>query len=205
MKLFRTVSSFVTALAVLIVVLLAPSNAAAQIANEPLVKNLISLGLAHPTSGKLLSGALVDPASVNSGTTQSTDHTLNSVTLDDEMLYAVKRGLIVAAWGTTAANANSKDLKLKFGGTAVCTVSNNTGNNVDFAFVAVLVEDGVDTQRGFCWATVNGALVAAASVNFTAAIDANAAQAIITTSANDDAAAVSATGKGLVVVPLGGS
>lgn len=205
MKLFRTVCSFVTALAVLIVVLLAPAQAAAQIANEPVVKNLMSLGLAHPTTGKLLSGALVDPSTVVGASVQNTDNTLNSVTLDDEMLAFRGRGLLIAAFGTLAANANNKDIKLKIGGTAICTITDNAGNGTDFAIVALVLEDAADSQKGFCWAAVNGALVAAASIGFTATVDANATMAIITTGDNNAAAASAATGKGLAVIPLGGS
>jgi len=191
-------AAFVAALA------LATPAYAQSIANEPAVKNLMSLGLAHPTSGKILPGALVDATTVVGASVQSTDNTLNSVTLDDEMLFKVGRGMQITAFGTLAANANAKDIKLKIGGTAICTLTDNTGNGTDFAFYAIVVEVGADSQRGFCWAAVNGALVAASSIGFTATVDANATMAIITTGDNNAAAASAATGKGLVVVPFGG-
>lgn len=198
----RILRSLVPVLAVALVAVAVPSFA--QVATDGQVKSLMNLGLAHPVSGKLLAGALVDATSVVGASVQSTDNTLNSVNLDDEMLYKVGRGMIVTAWGTLAANINAKDIKLKVGGTAICTITANAGNGVDFQFVALLVEDGADSQSGFCWATVNGALVAASSINFTATVDANVTQAIITTGNNTAAAASAATGKGLVVIPLGG-
>lgn len=196
----RILRSLVLAVALLAVAV--PSFA--QVTTDSQVKSLMNLGLAHPVSGKLLAGAIVDATSVEGASVQSTDNTLNSVSLDDEMLYKIGRGMIVTAWGTLAANANAKDIKLKIGGTAICTLTDNTGNGTDFAFVAMVVEDAADSQRGFCWATVNGALVAASSINFTATVDANATMAIITTGDNNAAAASAATGKGLVVLPFGG-
>lgn len=193
-----------TIVTALVAVFVVPSVSLAQISTDSQVKALMSLGLAHPTTGKLLPGAIVDSTTVVGASVQSTDNTLNSVTLDDEMLALRGRGLLIASFGTLAANVNAKDIKLKVGGTAICTITGNAGNAVDFQFVAVLVETGVDAQSGFCWASVNGALVAASSINFTATVDANVAQAIITTGNNTAAAASAATGKGLVVVPLGG-
>lgn len=205
MKTLRTaaLSALITLIALAGFTALTP-GASAQNATEPLVRNLISLGLAHPVSGKLLAGAIVDSTAVVGGTTQSTDNTLNSVSLDDEMLAKVGRGMVITGWGSTAANGNTKDIKLKIGGTAICTITDSTANAKDFAIVAFVVEDAADSQKGFCWVTVDGALVAASSINFTATIDANATMAIITTGDNNSAAASAATGKGLVVLPLGG-
>lgn len=200
----RILRSLVSVAAVLAVLAL-PMAAEAQLSTDSQVKALMNLGLAHPVTGKLLAGAIVDASTVVGASVQSTDNTLNSVSLDDEMLALRGRGMLIAAFGTLAANANAKDIKLKIGGTAICTITDNTGNGTDFAFVALVLEDGADSQRGFCWSSVNGALVAAASVGFTATVDANATMAIITTGDNNAAAASAATGKGLMVLPLGGS
>lgn len=194
----------VTAVLALLVALAVPSTAAAQaLVNEPLVKNLMSLGLAHPATGKLFAGSLIDATTVVGASVQSTDNTLNSVSLDDEILAFGGRGMLIVAYGTLAANVNTKDIKLKIGGTAICTIADNTGNGTDFAFYALVLRDGVDTERGTCLALVNGALVAAGSVSFTAAVDQNATMAIITTGDNNSAAASAATGKGLTVIPIG--
>lgn len=195
--------TIVTALAAVFV---APSVSSAQVSTDALVKSLMNLGLAHPTTGKLLPGAIVDSTTVVGASVQSTDNTLNSVTLDDEMLALRNRGMLIIAWGSTAANGNTKDIKLKIGGTAIVTITDSTANAKDFLIVALVVEDGVDSQRGTAFTLVDGALVAASSVNIAAAtVDANATMAIITTADNNSAAASAATGKGLVVIPLGGA
>lgn len=203
-RILRALVPVIAAVAIMVALPLGYA-AAQQLPYDSIIKSLMSVGVAHPVSGKLLPGAIVDPTSVVGASLQSTDNTLNTVSLDDEMLYKVGRGMTIYAWGTLAANANAKDIKLKIGGTAICTITGNTGNNVDFAFFATVVEDGADSQRGFCWSSVNGALVAAASVNLPAStVDANVTMAIITTGNNTAAAASAATGKGLVVVPFGG-
>ncbi|MGE3278028.1 MAG: hypothetical protein AB7O67_23195 [Vicinamibacterales bacterium] len=175
-----------------------------QLSNEGLIRYLQSLGLAHPTTGRLLAGALIDPTTVVGASVQSTDNLLNSVSLDDEMLAPENRGLVIAAWGTLAANGNTKDLKLKVGSTAILTLTDSTANAKDYAFIAFLVRDGADSQRGFGIVLVDGAVVAASSINFTATEDANVAKTISTTADNNSAAASAATGKGLVVLPFGG-
>jgi len=203
MKTLRTL--FILAATLLLVLVpAAPPVSAQQLLNEPLVKNLISLGLAGPATGKLLSGSLIDPTTVTGGTTQSTDNLLNTVSLDDEMLALRGRGMLIIAWGTTATNGNTKDLKLKYGGTAIMTIADSTASAKDFLFVALIVRDGVDTERGTGFALVDGALVAATSINISSlSVDQNATAAIITTADNNSAAASAATGKGLVVIPIG--
>lgn len=172
---------------------------------EAAVRNLMALGLAMPVSGKLLAGAIVDPTSVIGASVQSTDNVLNSVSLDDEFLSRIGRGLFIVAWGTMAANGNTKDIKLKLGTTAIVTITDSTANAKDFVILAVLVADGADSQRGTAIVLIDGALVAASSVNMSAAtVDANATQTITTTGDNNSAAASAATGKGLVVIPFSG-
>jgi len=173
------------------------------LSTDPLVRNLIALGLAHPTTGKLMAGAIIDPTTVVGAVTQNTDNPLNSVSLDDELLSLIGRGLIIAAWGITAANGNTKDIKLFLGSTAILTITDSTASGKDWQFLAFLVRNGVDSQIGFGIVMVDGALVAASAINFTATEDANVAITIKTTGNNNSAAASAATGKGLVVVPLG--
>lgn len=174
-----------------------------NLATEPTVRNLQALGLALPTLGKLLAGSIQDPTSVVGAVTQNTDNPLNSVSLDDELLASIQRGCLIIAWGTTAANGNTKDIKLKLGATAIVTITDSTANAKDFLIVALLVRDAADSQRGTGFVLIDGALVAASSVNFTATEDANVAITISTTGNNNSAAASAATGKGLVVIPIG--
>ena len=188
---------------VLALALATPAAAQAPLINEPVVKNLMSLGLAHPTTGKLLPGSLSDPTTVVGAVTQNTDNLLNSVSLDDEMLALRGRGLMIAAYGTTAANGNTKDIKLFLGATAIATFTDSTANAKDWSFLVFLLRTGTDTQSGFAIGLIDGAVVAATSINFTATEDANVAITIKTTGNNNSAAASAATGKGLVVVPIG--
>lgn len=196
-------SMLVAVVALTVVVGASITSAAVQLAQEPLVRNLITLGLAHPTTGKLLSGSIVHAASVTGASLQNTDNVLNTITLDDEILARIGRGMFIAGWGTTAANGNTKDLKLKLGTTTICDVADITDNAKDFMIAAVLVTDGVDTQRGYCGLLIDGLVISSSTKTFTATEDLNVAKTLTTTGNNNSAAASAATGKGLVVVPIG--
>jgi hypothetical protein len=170
---------------------------------DDLLKYLVKLGLAD-ANGKLLSGALIDPSSTTSGTTQSTEYTLNSITLATALLNSAKRGLLIAAGLTTAANANAKNIKLYVGSTAVLTITGSTASGKDVQLIVLLIRTGANAQRALiALATVDGALVAASSVQATATETESEALAITVKAANTAAAAASATGNGLVVIPLG--
>lgn len=172
--------------------------------DEFLIKNLMALGVAMPTNGRPLAGALVDPTAVVGATTQNTDNVLNTVTLPDELLAQPGRGLLIAAFGTTAANANTKDIKLFLGDDAIGAHTDSTASGKDWQFLAVLFRVSADVQIGFCWTVIDGALTSATSINFTADQDENATIVVKTTGNNNSAAASAATGKGLVVIPFGG-
>lgn len=196
----RILRSLVFVLAALVAVA-APSFA--QVSTDSQVKGLVNLGLAHPTTGKLLAGSLIDSTSVVGASVQSTDNLLNTVTLDSQILNRVGRGVMISAWGTTAANINAKTIKLIVGSTAIATLSGSTASAKDFQIFAFLVTDASNSQRGFAWVVVDGAMVAASSINFTATETATSTLAVKTTGNNTAAAASAATGKGLVVVPIG--
>lgn len=175
----------------------------AQLATEPIVKNLMSLGLAHPTTGKLFAGSIVDATTVVGASLQNTDNQLNAVTLDDELVALRGRGVLVAGWGTTAANANAKDLKLVLGTTTICSITDATDSAKDFMIAAVMVLDGVDSQRGYCTMLIDGLVISSSTKTFTATEDVNVAVTLKTTGNNNAAAASAASGKGLVVLPIG--
>lgn len=205
MRIHLTARLLMAALLTLVASLFTTPPASAQsLPQEPSIRNLMSLGVAMPVSGKLLAGSIMDVTDVTGGTTQNADNTLNTLSLDDEFLAQRNRGLLVIAWGTTAANGNTKDLKLFLGATAVMTIADSTASGKDFLFLAFIASDGVDSQRGTGLAFVDGAIVAATSINMTAATeDANVTKTIKTTGNNNSAAASAATGKGLVVIPVG--
>lgn len=202
MKIARTLAILAVAFAITLVSTTS-SVAREQIATEPLVKNLMSLGLAHPTSGKLLPGSIADATSVVGAVTQNTDNTLNTLTLDAAMLGRVGRGVFIAGWGTTAANGNTKDIKLFLGATAICTLTDITNSGDDWLLGAVLLSNGTNTQIGYCIGILDGATNVGANVMFTATENAQVAIAVKTTGNNNSAAASAATGKGLTVIPIG--
>jgi len=172
--------------------------------NEPLIKNLMALGVAMPTTGALIAGALVDPTAVVGAVTQNTDNLLNSVSLDDEFLAQPKSGFLAMAFGTTAANGNTKDIKMFLGTDVIANFIDSTASGKDWQLVALVIRVSADVQIGFAWTVIDGAMTAATSINIAGTQDENIAQTIKTTGNNNSAAASAATGKGLVVLPFRG-
>jgi hypothetical protein len=164
---------------------------------------LAANGLALDNPAKLIAGAFIDPVSTASGTVQSTVYDLNNVTVPANFLSRGGRGLKITAFGTTAANANAKDLAILVGGVTVASVTGSTANAKDFVFEVTILRTGKDTQVAYSKLIVDGALVAASCGITTEAIDEDAAAIVKLTAANTAAAAASATGKGLVVELLG--
>jgi hypothetical protein len=172
-------------------------------ANDDVMKLLASRGLADPTTGKLLAGSLISAVETASGAVQNTEYTVGTATLPADFLNRANKGLLIAAFGTTAANANAKTLKVKVGSVVVATVAGATDNAKDFLFLVWILRTGVDTQVAYSLLIMDGALVAASCGIAAEAIDDGVANAITLTAANTAAAAASATGKGLVVHLLG--
>lgn len=170
--------------------------------NDDLIKHLIKLGLAD-ADGNFLAGALANAVSTASGTVQNTEYSLASVTLAAGLLSRAQRGLAIVAFGTTAGNANAKNLKVFLGSTAIATVTGTTANAKDFGIIVIVLRTGASAQIAYAISIVDGALVVAATVIATATEDETTALAVTLKSANTAAAAASATGKGLVVIPLG--
>jgi len=163
----------------------------------------VAVGLAHPATGKLLAGSLVDQTTVVGAVTQNVDNPLNTLSLGANTISRLGRGAVIAAFGTTAANGNTKDIKLFLGATAIATFTDSTASGKDWAFLVFLTATGSAAQSGFVIGLIDGVVTAATSVNFTATIAATAAITISTTANNNSAAASAATGKGLVVIPIG--
>src|SRR3990167_5126640 len=138
--------------------------------SDDLIKLLASRGLCD-ASGKLLAGSLLDAVSTASGTVQSTEYTLNTVNLPADFLNAKNKGLVIAAFGTTAANGDAKTLKVKVGSVVVSTVAGATDNAKDFLFLTIILRTGVDTRIAFTLLFVDGAEVAASCGISTEAID----------------------------------
>ncbi|HVT12814.1 MAG TPA: hypothetical protein VHE55_11150 [Fimbriimonadaceae bacterium] len=159
-----------------------------------------TVALGGATSGGKPVGGLSDPTTNASGTTQNTEYTLNSVTLPAGAFNGNGRSVRVIAWGTLAANANAKNLKVYFGGTAVATVTGSTANGKDYYIELSVVRTGSSTQSGVGRIQVDTGTSATMAAN--GAIAENDANAIVIAvkSANTAAAAASATGKGMAAV-----
>lgn len=149
------------------------------------------------TGGKPVAG-LTDSTSNASGATQNTEYVLNSVTLPANAFNANGRSLTVIAWGTLAANANAKNLKVYFGATAVATVTGSTANGKDFYVELNVVRTGSSTQSGVGLIQIDTGTSQSLAVNGSLSETDTAAIVISVKSANTAAAAASATGKGMV-------
>ena len=165
------------------------------------IKMLMALGLAD-AAGDLLTPARIDPTSNASGTVQSTVYTLNTVTLPAAFLNNARRGFIAIGRFTTAANANAKDITVKLGSTALLTITGSTANAKSGIVIVVCHRTAANTQAAFGLAIVDNALVAITNETTAAETEANAL-AVTLNAANTAAAAASATGDGLIVLPFG--
>lgn len=141
---------------------------------------------------------LNDNTSTASGVVQNTEYILNSVTIPANFLKGA-RGIIIETWGTLAANANAKNLKIYFGATAVVTVTGSTASGKDYWGQATILRSGASTQTGVAGIQVDTAVAFAMAVNGAIAETDTANIVISFKSANTAAAAASATGKGMAV------
>lgn len=142
-------------------------------------------------------GGITDTTNATSGTVQNTEYTLNSITLPASAFNATGRGLEVVAWGTLAANANAKNVKIYFGATAVATVTGSTANAKDYLISMRCLRTGSSTQS--CAATITIDTGTSATFAVAAPTETDTAAIVIAVkSANTAAAAASASGKGLL-------
>lgn len=157
----------------------------------------VPLGGATTSTLGTIEGGLTDTTNATSGTVQSTEYTLNSITIPANAFNANGRALEVQAWGTTAANANAKNLKIYIGATAVATVTGSTANAKDFIVSLVCLRTGASTQSCRGSVTIDTGTSPTMAVAATTITDTSAI-VIAVKSANTAAAAASATGKGLI-------
>jgi hypothetical protein len=140
----------------------------------------------------------VDSTSTTSGTVQSTEYTLNSLTLPANSFNANTRGFTASAFGTLAANANAKNIKIYVGSVAVATVTGSTASAKDYAIHLTCVRTGSSAQT--CMATIQVDTAVAPTMAVTALTQTDTQDIVIAVkTANTAAAAASGTGKGLLV------
>lgn len=175
------------------------SKAVVVDANSAIAGLKIALGAGSTATGPGTSvGGLTDSTSTTSGTTQNTEYVLNTLTLKANAFNANGKAVTIRAWGTTAANANAKNLKVYFGTTAVATVTGSTASGKDYNISMTVVRTGSNTQSGVASIMIDTATSATMAVNGAIAETDSADIVITVKSANTAAAAASATGKGMV-------
>lgn len=170
-------------------------------ANKAIAGQFVALGGGATSSPGATPGSVTDTTNSTSGTTQSTEYTLNSVTLPASAFNATGQGVEVSAWGTLAANANAKNVKIYFGATAVATVTGSTANTKDYLVTLRCIRTGSSTQSCVGSITVDTGTAATFSVAALTATDTNAIVIALKT-ANTAAAAASGTGKGMLALFL---
>jgi len=96
-------------------------------------------------------GVLLTDSLSTTSTTGTAEEVLDSTNIDANTLDQNNRGVRITAWGTTAANANSKTVKIRFGsttlnGTVICTGTTTTASE-SWYVEAEVYRDGSSTQR----------------------------------------------------------
>lgn len=81
-----------------------------------------------------------------SSSTGAAETTLFTYTVDVGTLAKQNSSILIFACGTTAANANNKTLKMKFGGTTVFDSGAFAGNDIDWTLQAEIVRNGASAQ-----------------------------------------------------------
>ncbi len=177
----------------------AASKALVVDANTAISGHKIALGggLTATLAGTAV-GGLTDITNATSSTTQNTEYTLNSITLPASALNASARAVEVTAFGTLAGNANAKNVKIYFGGTAVATVTGSTANGKDYVATMRCVRLSLSSQS--CQASVMIDTGTSATMAVASPSETETAPIIIALkTANTAAAASSGTGKGMIV------
>lgn len=155
------------------------------------------LGTASTSQSLPVLTANVQNTAVTSGTTQNTEYVLQTFDLPANALSAVGKSVRITAYGTLAANANAKTLKLYFGSQVISTATGMTGSGDSFEFTGVVTKTGSNTQN-FVGKLLSGTAV----VNITASTATQTDTSAITikfSSINTAAAAASATGLAMIV------
>lgn len=154
-------------------VTISSGNLTLPVANGIVWNGLAALGIVatSTTTGVFLNSAgstngLVQPGlggsiykSVTAGNNTSTgETTLDSYSVAANLLNANGRGLRITAWGTFAANANTKTVRLKFGSTDLTSGAfTGTTNGGSWKVSATILRTGAATQTAVCdWGTTTG-------------------------------------------------
>ena len=98
------------------------------------------------STGRIPAVAYISGTSASTGA-NTTETDLQTYTLPANTLGVDGRGVRIRAWGDFAANANTKTVRLKFGGTTIQFNATTTApNNMDYVIEAVIVRIGANSQ-----------------------------------------------------------
>lgn len=104
---------------------------------------------------------VLDVQVVNVGNdANTTEKILATYTLPANSLSANDKSVRIRAWGTLAANGNTKDLRMRFGGIAGTVIAQRvsiTDSNVDWELEGIVIRTGATTQASTGRALVAGA------------------------------------------------
>lgn len=107
-------------------------------------------------------------------TTGTSAENIQTYSLPAGALKRNGQSLRIRAWGTTAATANDKTVRLLFGTAALITTTNIAANAKDWYLEAIVVRTGAATQECIANGQFNAAIVAtdrvAATQDLTAAV-----------------------------------
>lgn len=153
---------------------------------------LFSAGAGGSTATVPVSGRLCS-STTTQATTGTVKETLASCILPANSLEAAGRTLVVTAWGTTAANVNSKTFTIDFGGTTVCTVT-TTASAAPISCRASVIRKASASQE----TTGLGAAGTAVNVTRTATTITDTANITLAITATTPTASADATFQGFV-------
>ena len=100
------------------------------------------------STGSIKGSGIADAQITSAATTAVTvEEDLQTYTLPADALDANKRMIRVTAWGSFAANGNTKTLRLYFGATSVITNLDTTApNNNPWRITALIIRSGSNAQ-----------------------------------------------------------
>ncbi len=110
-------------------------------------------------------GGKLNIDNTTAGTTAvTTEETLLTYTLPANSLTQGGRGIRIRAWGTTAATATTKRIRLKFGATNVFDSGVVTSNNETWHFQAEVYRTGAATQDAISFVSFYAAVIVPAQI-----------------------------------------
>ncbi|SRR5258706_8849801 len=146
----------------------------------------------YSPAARLLSSQFAD--ALTGANTNETD--LFTYTLKGKSLRANGVGVRGLVWGKTSANANTKRIRLYWGGVMFFDSTALAANNKDWWLAFEIVRTGVGTQKILITGVFNAALVSTVAAG---TIDETADQIIKATGTNGTATAADITGSRMVL------